>query len=342
MKAVVVDLFCGAGGLTHGFLKEDIEVAAGIDSDPSCKYPYETNNNAAFLNKSIELLKAEELEVFYRSSDVSILVGCAPCQPFSAYSNKKSADEKWKLLYEFSRLTKELKPDIVSMENVPQLKNHEVFSEFVKTLETNGYSVSWYIVYCPDYGIPQMRRRLVLFASKFGKINLIERTHKPEEYRNVRDTIYGLNRIRDGRADPEDPLHRASKLSKLNKKRIMATPKGGDWRDWPIELRLKCHRKRSGKSYRNVYGRMNWDKPAPTITTQCTGIGNGRFGHPVQNRAISLREAALLQTFPKYYKFVDPNSEFCKDNVARHIGNAVPVTLGRVIARSIKNHLKMN
>lgn len=340
---IVVDLFCGAGGLTHGFIQEGLKVVAGVDSDLSCKYAYEKNNNAQFLRRNIEELSAEEILVFYPKDAVNVLMGCAPCQPFSTYAKektKKSSDKKWKLLYEFSRLIKEIHPDIISMENVPGLKSHRVFRDFVKNLEKLGYEVSYYVVYCPDYGIPQSRKRLVLFASKYGKIDLIEKTHMPENYKTVKDTIGNLEPLNDGEVSSLDPLHRASKLSETNKLRIMNTPPGGSWKDWDESLVSFCHKKESGKSYSGVYGRMRWDMPAPTMTTQCYGFGNGRFGHPEQHRAISLREAALIQTFPEYYEFVEPCNPFFIKTVARHIGNAVPVELGRVIARSIKKHLR--
>ena len=137
-----------------------------------------------------------------------------------------------------------------------------------------------------------------------------------------------------------DPLHRASALSPLNLRRISLTPAGGGWKDWPEELRLDCHKKDSGKSYGSVYGRISWNNPSPTMTTQCNGLGNGRFGHPDQNRAISLREAALFQTFPQEYEFFDPNTKINFGNLARHIGNAVPVRLGEMIAQSIRRHLE--
>jgi len=340
MNVAVVDAFCGAGGLSYGFIKEKFEVMAGIDIDASCKFPYETNTRAVFINKPIEQITSTDVEKYFAGADIRILVGCAPCQPFSSYSKKKGRDEKWKLLYSFSDLISSTKPDIVSMENVPQLASHKVFKDFVESLDKNGYCISWYIVYCPDYGIPQTRRRLVLFASKFGKINIIEKTHPRDNYKNVRSVIGNLEPIGDGEISQNDPLHRARKLSDKNKKRIMATPSGGSWKDWPNELKLGCHKRKTGKSFKSVYGRMKWNEPAPTITTQCAGLGNGRFGHPEQHRAISLREAALIQTFPMGYKFIDPESKFSSKTIANHIGNAVPVRLGQVIARSIKKHIK--
>ena len=338
--ASVVDIFCGIGGLTHGFVKEGFNVVAGIDVDTSCKYAYEKNNQAEFIGKSLEEVKAEEIKALYPKDSIKILVGCAPCRPFSKYTKKASKEDEWKLVLSFAELIKAVEADIVSMENVPQLEDHEVFNDFTSILKAEGYHVSSNKVECVDYGVPQTRTRLVLFASKKGNIKIINKTHPGKKHRTVRQTIGWLDPIASGQVSSEDPLHRACKLSELNLKRIKITPQGGGWKDWPEELVLECHKKETGKSYSSVYGRMWWDQPGPTITTQCHGLGNGRFGHPEQHRAISIREAALLQTFPMYYKFIDRNTKFSIDCIARHIGNAVPPRLGRVIARSIKKHLK--
>jgi DNA (cytosine-5)-methyltransferase 1 len=173
-----------------------------------------------------------------------------------------------------------------------------------------------------------------------GDIKLIPPTYEPKNYRKISDVIAGLPKIKAGTTNRKDHLHRASKLSKINLKRIKASKPGGTWLDWPLKLRAECHKTKEGASYKNVYGRMAWDDQAPTITTQCNAYGTGRFGHPEQNRAISLREAALLQTFPKDYKFVPDGQDYNISTVARMIGNAVPVELGRAIAKSIKLHIE--
>jgi len=336
----VVDLFCGVGGLTQGFVKEGFNVVAGIDVDESCKYAYEANNEATFLHKDVRDLTAESINALYPSDAIRILVGCAPCQPFSRYTNRKTADSKWQLVETFAKLIREAQPDIVSMENVPELEKHEVFKGFVRVLVQNGYQRWWDLVECVEYGVPQTRKRLVLLASKLGPIKIIPATHPPPRRRTVRDAIGRLHPIDAGKASKDDPMHRASALNETNLKRIKATPEGGGWKDWDDTLVLECHKKETGKSYPSVYGRMRWDAPAPTMTTQCNGLGNGRFGHPEQDRAISLREAALLQTFPKSYRFIEPGTDVVIKDVARHIGNAVPVRLGQIIARSIKKHLE--
>lgn len=337
-----IDLFCGVGGMTHGLYKEGVNVVAGVDLDSSCQYAFEKNNAAKFIQADIRKIKASEINALYPKGHVRILVGCAPCQPFSGYTSKKPKGDKWSLLYSFADLVEKTQPDIISMENVPGLlkfKNPPIFEEFTQRLKDNDYHVTHSIVYCPDFGIPQTRSRLVLFASKFGEIKLIGKTRTKADYKTVEETIKHLPEISDGETCPKDPLHKAAKLSPMNKRRIRATPLGGSWKDWKDELVLKCHTKKKGKSYGSVYGRMRWDAPAPTMTTLCTGIGNGRFGHPEQDRAISLREAALFQTFPKNYAFIDPAARFSAKAIARQIGNAVPVTLGKVVAKSIKDHL---
>lgn len=341
-KSSVVDLFCGAGGLTHGFILENFKVNAGIDLDPTCEFPYKANNNAEFLLKDIGSLTGKDLADLYPAGDLKILAGCAPCQPFSKYTNGRDAqeDHRWGLLYSFARLAKEVLPDVITMENVPLLSKHSVYSDFIKELEQLGYHVNPNRIYCPDYGIPQTRERLVLLASRLGPIGIIPATHASKQVPTVKDIIGHLPPINAGEASDRDPLHKSSKLSPQNLKRIKASKPGGTWDDWDPELVADCHKKDSGKTYASIYGRMEWDKPSPTITTQCFGFGNGRFGHPEQDRAISLREAALLQTFPKNYKFTPPSEPVYIKRISRLIGNAVPVGLGRVIAKSIKKHLE--
>ena len=346
-KIEVVDLFCGIGGLSYGMKSSGFKILVGYDLDRTCKFAYETNNEAVFKYKDIRQIQGKDILTYYSRKSVKVLAGCAPCQPFSSYAfkNKEKDPNKYDLLYEFGRLVKEVKPDIVTMENVPSIatfKQKPVLSDFVDTLKTEGYFVTYKVVFCPDYGIPQTRKRLVLLASKLGIIELIKPTHTAELYVTVRDVIGDLPELKAGEHDSKDHLHRCSALSPINMRRIQATPYGGGWHDWPEELRLECHKKKSGHSFASVYGRMKWDEPAPTMTTQCTGIGNGRFGHPVQNRAISAREAALIQTFPITYRFFDNEEEVSLTKVSRYIGNAVPPRLGEIIADSIKIHIRNN
>ena len=341
-----IDLFCGIGGLSFGFKKAGIEIKAGIDIDKSCQYAFETNCKAKFISKDISDIKGAELDSLYDKNVTRVLVGCAPCQPFSSYTYKKDKkkDHRWQLLYEFTRLIKDVKPVIVSMENVPTLlkfKKAPVFFNFVKSLRKEGYSVWHDVVYAPDYGIPQKRKRLVLLASKLGKIKLLAATHKKEQYLSVRDAIGKLEVIKSGECSKTDFLHRAALLSDKNLERIKQSKPGGSWKtDWDENLILECHKNKKGKTYGSVYGRMLWDEPSPTMTTFCTGIGNGRFGHPEQDRAVSLREASILQSFPDDYKFVDKQENLKFGLISKQIGNAVPPKLGEIIGKSIIEHLK--
>jgi DNA (cytosine-5)-methyltransferase 1 len=335
-----VDLFCGAGGLTHGFVLEGLPVVAGIDMDPACRFPYEANNNARFLEQDISKISVTELEALFGDAALKILAGCAPCQPFSTYAQRyelDGKDGKWGLLYHFARLAEGANPDVITMENVPTVEKHAVFHDFVDTLRRLDYKVWFDVVDSSHYGVPQTRRRMVLLASKHGDIKMLEPTHvKPK---SVRQAIGRLRPLRAGEAAPKDKLHVTATLSDKNLQRIKVSKPGGTWRDWPEHLVADCHRTESGRTYSGVYARMEWDKPAPTMTTQCYGFGNGRFGHPEQDRAISLREAAILQSFPLDYAFMPEDGEVSFKVLGRLIGNAVPVDLGRAIARSIKAHV---
>lgn len=343
MPNAAIDLFCGIGGLTKGLILAGVNVIAGVDNDFSCQFAYEANNDAKFYNKDIQSVDAEELNSLYPGDATKILVGCAPCQPFSRYSSKYrkngERDEKWGLLYDFMRLIEGILPDVIAMENVPNLAHEKVFNDFVKSLEDNGYKTYYKIVNCPDYGVPQYRKRLVLLASRLGKIKLVDPWFLKEEYITVRNAIGNLPQIKAGEICETDVLHRSSSLSEKNLNRIRQSVPGGTWRDWDESLRVPCHKKDSGYTYPSVYGRMKWDEPSPTITTQFYGFGNGRFGHPEQDRAISLREGAILQSFPEDYIFIDKEHPATKRELGTHIGNAVPVQLGRAIGQSIMEHL---
>ena len=337
----VVDLFCGVGGLSHGFRQEGFEIAAGVDDDENCRYAFEHNNEARFIHRDVSSLDGEEVGKLFTPGMPSILVGCAPCQPFSVY-NQKNADPQWQLLEEFARIISQVRPSVVSMENVPRLmrfRKGKVFDDFVETLEREGYHVEHEIAFAPDYGVPQQRSRLVLLASLRKGLRLERPTHSSSSYETVGKAIGGLPRLVAGGCDARDPLHRCSRLSPLNLDRIRASTAGGSWRDWDDGLVSGCHRKETGRGYGSVYGRMRWDDPAPTITTQFYGFGNGRFGHPEQDRALSLREGAVLQSFPPGYEFVKPEAPVQFKTLGRMIGNAVPVLLARAIARSIRAHL---
>ncbi|WP_081486202.1 DNA cytosine methyltransferase [Actinomyces massiliensis] len=334
-----VDLFCGVGGLTCGLVRAGIEVVAGIDIDPACRYPYEANNRAKFIESDVNEIPASDVAEMIDGADVSMIAGCAPCQPFSTYSRSGRSKKRggdWQLVETFGKFVKEIQPDLLTMENVPQLLDHPVFGRFLKNLD--GYSVEWSVVQAVRVGIPQTRKRLVLIASRLGSEGLTL-TQDGERVRTVREAIGQLRPIKAGESDPKDRLHVASRLSKTNLERIRHSKPGGTWREWPDELQVACHQKSTGATYPSVYGRMSWDDASPTITTQCFGYGNGRFGHPEQDRAISLREAAILQTFPPKYKFVPPDEPVRFSVLGRLIGNAVPVRLGEAVGQTIVAHV---
>ena len=333
-----VDLFCGVGGLTSGLLSAGVRVVAGIDVDKACCFPFEANHaGARFIEQDVSSVTGDQLRSLWSPGVVRLLAGCAPCQPFSSYARGKGIGHaKWGMLGQFARLIKEAQPDLVTMENVPGLQRQEPFQHFLETLKQCGFHVSYGVLNAAEYGVPQRRKRLVLLAAKHGPIALPKPTHPGKDNLvTVRKAIGDLPKLQHGRASKEDVIHRAASLSPLNLKRIRASKPGGTWRDWPVELVATCHTKESGKHSGGVYGRMMWDSPAPTMTTLCNGFGNGRFGHPEQNRAISLREAAIFQSFPKGYIFTEPGQVVSVKTVARLIGNAVPPKLAEAVGRQL-------
>jgi DNA (cytosine-5)-methyltransferase 1 len=343
VRPEVVDLFCGVGALSHGLKLAGCTILAGYDLDARCSYAFEQNNDSKFYARDVGKLLPSEIATHFSGNAPSILAGCAPCQPFSTYKQRYAEDPQWELVTKFAELAAAVKPDFVTMENVPSLLRHRggaVYSEFKGILEGVGYQVKETIAKCELLGVPQKRRRLVVLASRRGtlpdlRVNAVVGV-------TVREAIAGLPKITAGKSHPDDPLHAAATLSALNMTRIRASKPGGTWRDWEEELRAPCHRRSTGKTYSGVYARMVWDEPSPTMTTQCFGYGNGRFGHPEQDRAISLREAAILQSFPSDYVFLRPEEKVRFKEVGRWIGNAVPVKLAESIGRLIIDECRKN
>lgn len=339
-RIVAVDLFCGAGGLAYGLKSAGLKVVAGVDMDSHCRFPIEENCRAKFYERDVAKVTAADLRGWFGKADIRVLAGCAPCQPFSTYSqSRKSPDSRWELLQSFQRLAIETLPEIVTMENVAGLAGRTVWSDFVTALKGAGYHVKWREVSCTDYGVPQKRKRLVLLASMLGPIDLPMPTHRDDPV-TVREAIASLPPIAGGDAAGADPLHVASRLSPINMQRIKASSPGGTWRDWKPELRAECHRRKTGATYPAVYGRMEWGKPSPTITTQFYGFGSGRFGHPEQDRAISIREAAIIQSFPPDYRFVEAPEDVSFRRLGILIGNAVPPKLAQAIGTTIRAHVE--
>lgn len=338
----VVDLFCGIGGLSHGLRRAGLNVVAGVDADETCRYAFETNNEATFVGRPLEEVSGEQVASLFPEGSRRILVGCAPCTPFSSYSaGPGKPRDKWSLVDLFMDRIGVVKPEVISMENVPRLRSfagRRVFDGFLERLEGAGYDVSAEVVNAADYGVPQDRSRLVVVASKMGPIDVPAST--VAERASVRDAIAHMPALDAGDVDAEDGLHRSSRLSPVNLRRIRAAKPGKTWSEWDDpDLVSPCHQRSTGASYKNVYGRMEWDKPSPTLTTGCFSFGRGRFGHPEQDRAISLREAALLQSFPARYAFTAPGDPVWFARVGRHIGNAVPVGLAAAIGDVIHAHI---
>ncbi|GHE08703.1 DNA cytosine methyltransferase [Klenkia taihuensis] len=339
-----IDLFCGAGGLSEGLRQAGIPVAGGIDVDPACSYPFEVNIEAPFLEQDVRDVTAAQLNRIWQPGAVRVLAGCAPCQPFSPYRRgvDTTSEEQWPLLAEFGRLVADTRPEVVTMENVPRIGNAGVFTEFVEGLRAAGYSVDWRSCNGLHYGLPQGRRRLVLLASLLGPLKVPDGPLRHRAPRTVRDTIGELPAVVAGGVDAADPLHKARALTEVNIRRLQASKPGGSWQDWPEELRAPCHRKASGSTFRNVYARMEWDKPSPTITTMAYNYGTGRFGHPDQDRALTLREAAMLQGFPQDYQFVREGGDARFNHLGRLIGNAVPPPIAAAVGAAIVEHVALH
>lgn len=342
-KIIAIDFFCGAGGITKGMADAGIQVIKGIDNDLKAKETYEKNNpGSKFLHADVRKISAQDVMKGIDRGDKKLLfVACAPCQTFSQL-NKNSinrrkifgGDPKDSLIESFSRIVKDVVPDYVFIENVPQFSDskNKYFESLQKTLKKKGYQFDFAHVNAKDYGVPQNRRRFVLLASRDGLVNFPSIGFGPgkKPYVTVRETISKYPRIKAGKEHAEIPNHVTRRITSLNLDRLKYVPKnGGTRKNWPKSLILDCHRKKPG--YTDTYGRMAWNAPAPTMTCKCTSLSNGRFGHPSQNRAISVREAAAIQTFPDDYIFYGTLSDMTK-----HVGNAVPVAMAREFGLAIK------
>lgn len=324
----VYDFFSGCGGASCGFRNAGMNIALGLDSDPDAAATFRLNfPEAIFIESDIRLVKEQDLEPYIDRQVPSLFCGCAPCQPFSkqnAYKNNQ--DERIDLLMEFGRFVRYYLPDYIFVENVPGIQKVPIeasplseFSALLYELEYKRPIIE--VVQASKYGVPQTRSRLIVVASREHNIELPKFTHGTDaelmDYSTVGDWISDLPPLQAGEIDSSDPDHCCAGLSELNMRRIKATPEGGSRLDWPDELWLDCHKNHSGHS--DVYGRLSYSRPASALTTKCISYSNGRFGHPVENRAISVREAACLQTFPRNYRF--RGSMMSK---AKQIGNAVP------------------
>lgn len=335
-KINVIDFFCGCGGTSAGLQKAGMNILAGIDFDKNAIATYAKNfPNALVFNTNIKELNTSSIEAILTPHKREILVfaACAPCQPFSKQNRyKNSTDERICLLDEFHRFVKKFCPDYILLENVPGMQkiSEGPFTRFIQLLEENGYQYDSAVKNVVNYGIPQSRKRLVLIASRHGTIKLPEETYGKGKlpYNTIRKYIEKYPSLQAGEKNNDIPNHQCAKLSPILLQRISALKEGQDRRSWDDSLKLQCHKNHKGHT--DVYGRLSWDKPSVTLTTKCISLSNGRFGHPEQNRALSVREAAALQTF-------DDSFIFCGNlgSTAKQVGNAVPVDFAKILGKQI-------
>ena len=333
-----IDLFSGCGGLTLGLRQAGFDVIAAIENDPLAAEAYKANHPGVALKETdIKKLSPKRLrsELGMRCGDLDLLAGCPPCQGFSNLRTRNGArgnrDSRNDLVREMLRFTKAFVPKVVMMENVPGLSSRKAFRELCDGLRKLGYDVIWDIKDVARFGVPQRRRRLILLAGRGFEISFAPESSR---LRTVRDAISRIPRAGKSRDKLHNlPERRSNKVLRL----IRDIPKdGGSRLDLPTRRQLMCHRRSDG--FYDIYGRMAWDEVAPTITSGCFNPSKGRFLHPCEDRAITMREAALLQSFPKSYQF--PTSAG-KQAIALMIGNALPPEFIRRQAQQVIRVLKM-
>jgi len=343
---IVMDFFSGCGGASQGLRQAGYDIVLGLDFDKDAAASYRANfPEASFIEGDIREISEGDVAAVIRARNPEqqplLMAACAPCQPFSAQNKFKSEkDNRSTLLDETHRFIRELMPEYIMIENVPGIQKVDENAEgpykrFISFITELGYHYKAFIAKSEQYGVPQKRKRFVLLASRLGEIYIPLATHgeglKP--YTTVRDFIGGYPLLEAGKSCSKDSLHVSAAMKEINQIRIKHTPEGGDRRNWPPQLVNKCHK--NYKGHTDTYGRMSWHLPAPTLTTKCHSYSNGRFGHPDtnQNRAISIREASRLQTFPKDYVFHGTLGA-----MARQIGNAVPCKLAEQFGLAINHH----
>lgn len=333
--------------MSYGMQQAGIDVLAGIDFDKSCEETYTANiQGSEFIHADVSELKETDLEKrlsLKKNDDDLILIGCSPCQFWSIINTSREKSRKSKdLLKEFWRFVEYFNPGYVVVENVPGVmrrKGESGLEDFMAWLGKNGYVVHADIHEVSNYGVPQHRRRFTMIANRVSSAELQPLANKGPKV-TVRDVLgeeNGFQRIPPGHKDGTKFMHTAAGLNNLNLERLSITPKDGGTRlayVFDKRLAVPCHYGNLD-GFKDIYGRMFWDKPAPTITTKFFSISNGRFAHPEEDRAISLREGAVLQSFPKEYIFKTTSIE----KTARMIGNAVPPTYAKAVGKAIvKNH----
>jgi DNA (cytosine-5)-methyltransferase 1 len=339
----VFDFFTGCGGTCCGFRNAGMDVVFALDNDPIAANTFNHNfPGVYFLKEDIRNINCDSIFPLINAckGHPILFSGCAPCQPFTKQKTNKPLDDiRRRLLDEFLRFIEYYCVDYIFIENVPGLQrinnSDDVFAKTLSTLERLGYICKFGVIASQSYGVPQKRRRFVLIASRLGEIDFPIPTNGPNtdsDYSTVSEWISDLPPIAAGEVHPTVPNHRAASLSQLNLERIKELKEGEGREKWPEHLKLICHTN-GYMGHTDVYGRMTWNAPASGLTTRCVSLSNGRFGHPEQDRAISVREAACLQTFPRDFIFKGNLNE-----MARQIGNAVPVLLAERFGRQFINH----
>ena len=336
------DFFSGCGGTSAGFRDAGIKVALGLDNDAEAARTYRRNfPTAAFVERDIRSVTATSLDRHFlrrRPTVPLVFAACAPCQPFSRQNRLKKVDDgRTSLLQELKRFIRRFRPDYLFVENVPGMQHGcldgEPFQEFMAFLRAGRYDIDYAVVEALDYGVPQRRSRLILTASRYGRPGIPSPSYGPgrKPYLTAWDAIGTYPPLRAGETHSSVPNHQAPSLSPMLKERLRLTPEGGSRCDWPAHLVLDCHLNHDGHS--DVYGRLHRDRPSGTLTTRCISVSNGRFAHPLQDRSITPREAAALQTFPDTFVF-----EGGTNSVAKQIGNAVSVRLARAFGEHFLAH----
>lgn len=334
-----VDLFCGSGAVTEALRHNGFSVAAAVDNDAVACRTYRANHpNVRLVEDDIEQIEPHNHPAFAHLGTIDLLVVCAPCQPFSSQNRKRAAtDARAGLLLHSVKFARFLKPRCILFENVPGLAspgNKAVFEGLRDGLRDAGYVLSDpRRMDASALGVPQRRVRCVMVGTPDGvSAKSFKAAEVARTSMTVRNAIEDLPALGNGDADPDDALHTARVHSDLVLRRLKHIPHdGGSRSSLPAALELKCHKGRS-TSFSDVYGRMRWDGVAPTLTTGCTDLTRGRFVHPSQDRAITLREAALLQTFPRSYRF-----EGNRTQIAKQIGNAVPVRMVEALLPTLRS-----
>ena len=333
-----IDFFCGAGGLTRGLLDAGIEVLAGVDNDERLEKTYTHNNKPSlFINSDINNIDIHKLRetLGIQDQDTTLYAACTPCQPFSTLNRLQGKDERKILLLAFAKIIEECPPDFIIVENVPGLNNaigKEIYEKFLKVLKKHDFSEAADLLDAKHFGVPQTRKRFILVASKHGSISLPTPEVDTSQFATVRECIKKYPAIADGEASADYLNHTSRKLKTHLLRIVQAVPKDGGSRREVADtsILLKCHQE-NPNVHKDVFGRMAWEAPSPTLTCRCIDVYCGRFTHPEQNRGISLREAAALQTFDDDYEFFSTSLH----GTSRQIGNAVPVKLAEQLGKSI-------